>query len=57
MQECSIQFIMFHKFSQIRRNKSQQSNQLELAFRLKLDCPTIQQKHLLIHLRLKSQQN
>ena len=55
MQECCIRFIMFHKFSQIRRNNSQQSSQLEVTTPLKLDCPATQDKHHLNHLRLKSQ--
>ena len=57
MQECCIRFIMIHKFSQIGRNKSGQSSQLYVRFRLKLDCPAIQDKYHLINLRLKSQQN
>ena len=50
MQECCIRFIMFHKFSQIKRNESRQSSQLSATFRLKLDCSTIQDKHHLIPL-------
>ena len=57
MEECCIRFIMFHKFSQIRKNKNGQSSQLSVTFRLKLDCPAIQDKYHLVHLRLKSQQN
>ena len=57
MQECCNRFVMFYKFTQIRRNGSPQSSQLYVTFRLKLDCPTIQDKHHLIRFRLKSEQN
>ena len=57
MQESSIRFNMFHEFSEIRRNNSRQSCQPEATFRRKLDSPAVEDKHHLIYLRLKSQQN
>ena len=57
MQECFIRFIMFYKFSQKRRNDSQQFSQLEVTFHLKLDRPAKRDKYHLIHLGLKLQQN
>ena len=50
MHEGCIEFIMFSNFSQIKRNNDRQSNQLSVTFRLKLDCPSIQdKKQNLIH--------
>ena len=57
MHKFSIRFNMFHEFSEIRKNNSLQSCQPEATFRRKLDPAAIQDKHHLIYLRLKLQQN
>ena len=57
MHKFSIRFNMFHEFSEIRKNNSLQSCQPEATFRRKLDSAAIQDKHQLIYLRLKLQQN
>ena len=52
MQECFIRLIVFHKFSQIKRNKSQQSRQLYVKFHLKLNCPAVEEKNHLIQIKM-----
>ena len=55
MPECCVGFIMFYKFSQIRKNDDRQSGQLQVTFRPKQDFAAIQDNNFLIHFRLKSQ--
>ena len=62
MQEKLYSIYSICKFGQVGRSNSRESIQVQVAFRLKLVCDAIQDKHYLIHLRFisdsfKAQQN